>query len=370
MKRYLALALMLALMLGTFAACGDRSESSESEESVQVGIVLPTRAETRWLQDETAFTAAMEDAGFTAEVMFSEGSTAVELSNVDELVEKGVRVLVLCAADANAAGSAVQTAKDAGATVICYDRMVTGIDAVDYYAGFDPYAVGVAQGRYLVEKYAGKNKVPLYLYAGASEDNDALLSFSGAWSVLSSAVQGGQFEIQNCPAAADFVGKELDAVKNHNDLEKILETISTKWDADTTKKLVAANLKAGKKGDVAILAPNDDTARTIADAFSADSTVKNYEITGQGADAASLKYIQEGKQSMTVWKNTATLAKTTCDMVGEILGGGTPAADTTYNNKNKDVPSVQAEIVVVDKAKLDELIANGDFSQADIDSAK
>ena len=80
--------------------------------------------------------------------------------------------------------------------------------------------------------------------------------------------------------------------------------------------------------------------------------------------------LQDGKQSMTVWKNTATLAKTTCDMVSEILGGGTPKTDATYNNQKKDVPSIQAEIVVVDKAKLEELVKNGDFSQDDIDNAK
>ena len=118
MKKFLALLLTLALMLGTLAACGGGGGGEESsdgggEGGVQVGIVLPTKDEPRWLQDEASFTTALESAGFTSEVMFSQGSTATELSNVESLVEKGVKVLVICAQDGAAAGAAVQAAKDA-----------------------------------------------------------------------------------------------------------------------------------------------------------------------------------------------------------------------------------------------------------------
>ena len=375
MKKFLALLLTLALMLGTLAACGGGGGGEESsdgggEGGVQVGIVLPTKDEPRWLQDEASFTTALESAGFTSEVMFSQGSTATELSNVESLVEKGVKVLVICAQDGAAAGAAVQAAKDAGVTVVCYDRLITGTDAVDYYVTFDSFGVGKAQGQYLIDKYAGKKDVPLYLFSGAKTDNNAFICFSGAWSVLNKAVADGQFKIQNCDAIADYVGKELDADKDHDALSKVLGTIDTNWDFNTAKTLAEAALQSGEKGDVAILAPNDGTARAIADAFSADNAVTSYAVTGQDAELASLKYIQDDKQSMTVWKNTATLAKTTCDMVSEILGGGTPKTDATYNNQKKDVPSIQAEIVVVDKAKLEELVKNGDFSQDDIDNAK
>jgi putative multiple sugar transport system substrate-binding protein len=377
MKKYLALLLSLILMLSVLAACGGGGGGEESadtgdggEGGVQVGIVLPTKDEPRWLQDEASFTTALESAGFTSEVMFSQGSTATELSNVESLVEKGVKVLVICAQDGAAAGAAVQAAKDAGVTVVCYDRLITGTDAVDYYVTFDSFAVGVAQGQYLIDAYKDKKDVPLYLFSGAKTDNNAFIFFSGAWSVLNKAVADGQFKVQNCDAIADYAGKELDAEKDHDALSAILGTIDTNWDFNTAKTLAEASLQSGQKGDVAILAPNDGTARAIADAFSADADVSSYVVTGQDAEMASLKYIQEDKQSMTVWKNTATLAKVTCDMVSEILGGGTPKTDATYNNQSKDVPSIQAEIIVVDKPKLEELIGNGDFNQADIDSAK
>ena len=47
--------------------------------------------ETRWVQDEASLTSALENAGLKSEVKFSEGSTATELSNVEDLIEKGMK---------------------------------------------------------------------------------------------------------------------------------------------------------------------------------------------------------------------------------------------------------------------------------------
>ena len=376
MKKYLALLLTLVLTLATLAACGGGSDDSSSDDSdsdkIQAGIILPTKDELRWVQDEVSFQTALENAGFMSEVTFSEGSTAVELSNVEDLIDKGMKVLVICSEDAEAAAKAVETAKDAGVTVICYDRLISGTDAVDYYVTFDSYAVGQAQGRYLIDAFAGKKDVPLYLYAGDASDNNSFLFFSGAWSVLNKAVKDGQFNVQNCPAIEDYAGKELDTKKDHDALEKILRTINTGWDSETTKKLAEANLKSEKekKGDVAILAPNDTTARAAADAFAANKSVKSYVVTGQDAEPASLKYIQKGKQNMTVRKDTSELAKAACDMVNKILAGETPETNSSYDNGAKEVPSYGIECSVVDAESLKQLISDGVYSQDDIDSAK
>lgn len=375
MKKLLVLMLSV-IMVFTLAACGgsgEKKEEKKSEGGTQVGIVLPTKDEPRWLQDEKSFKDALGDAGFTSEVLFSQGDSQKELTNVETLVEDGVKVLVICAQDAAAAGQAVQKAADAGIKVVCYDRLITESEAVDYYVTFNSFQVGVEQGQYLIDKYEGKKNVPLYLYSGAVTDNNAFIFFSGAWSVLNKAVADGQFKVQNCDAIADYVGKELDAEKDHETLSKILGTISTDWDFNKAKTLAESNLtskKADAKGDVAILAPNDGTARAIADAFAADGDVKSYVVTGQDAELASLKYIQDGKQSMTVWKNTATLAKTTCDMVSKILNGEEPETGAEYDNQAKKVPTIEEKVVVLDKDNLQKEIDAGNFDQKEIDSAK
>ena len=348
---------MLALML-VFAlvGCNNNQGGGEEEANLQVGIVLPTKDEPRWLQDEASFSKILGDAGFTSEVMFSQGSPETELKNVESLIEKGVKAIVICAHDATAAGAAVQKARDAGIKVICYDRLITDTDAVDYYVTFNSFDVGVKQGEYLIKAYEGKTDVPLYLYSGAVTDNNAFIFFAGAWSVLNQAVANGQFRVVNCPEIADYSGKALSETADRDVLSKILGTITTNWDFNVAKSLAEGNLAANSaadKGDVAILAPNDGTARAIADAMAADGDITSWVITGQDAEAASLEYIKEGKQSMTVWKNTADLAKTTCDMVNAILGGGTPSTQAKYNNGKIEVPSSETPVTVVTQDNVD-----------------
>ena len=343
---------------------------ASSDGEVQVGIVLPTRDEPRWIQDEASFTSILGDAGFSCEVLFSQGSSATELTNVESLIEKGIDVLVICAQDATAAAQAVEFAHENDVTVICYDRLITDTDAVDYYVTFNSYDVGVQQGQYLIDAYAGQTNVPLYLYSGATTDNNAFIFFAGAWSVLSDAVANGQFTVANCGAISAYAGQVLDVTADHETLSNILGTITTNWDFNTAKSLAEANLvsnDASLKGDCAILAPNDGTARAIADAFSADPDVSSFVITGQDCETASLGYICSGLQSMTIWKNTAELASTTCDMVNDILNNGTPATSTTYNNGTAEVPSNETPVTVITIDNINAPVDAGYVNAADIE---
>ena len=100
------------------------------------------------------------------------------------MISQGIDVLIICAQDASAAAASVEEAKAAGVTVIAYDRLITGTDAVDYYVTFNSFAVGEAQGQYLIDNAPEGKDIPLYLYAGAATDNNAFIFFEGAWSVL------------------------------------------------------------------------------------------------------------------------------------------------------------------------------------------
>lgn len=354
--------------IGPDKVAGDPASGSDAD--LQVGIVLPARDEPRWIQDEASFTSILGDAGFTSEVLFSQGSSAKELSNVESLIDKGIDVLVICAQDATAGVEAVETAHDAGVKVICYDRLVTDTDAVDYYATFNSYEVGVLQGQYLIDAYAGQRDVPLYLYSGATTDNNAFIFFAGAWSVLTEAVANGQFKVANCNAISPYAGQVLDVTDDRDILVDVLSTITTNWDYNTAKSLAEANLiysDGSYKGDCAILAPNDGTARGVADAFNGDPDVTSYVITGQDCETASLGYICSGHQSMTIWKNTAELASTTCDMVNAILNGDEPVTSTTYNNGAVEVPSNETAITVITRENISEPIEAGYVDAEDIE---
>src|SRR5512139_2931442 len=244
------------------------------------------------------------------------------------------------------AAAAVEEAKKAGVKVISYDRLITNTRAVDYFVTFDSRAVGALQAQYLVDRAQGKGN-PLYLYAGALTDPNAFIFFQGAWDVLQPKIADGTFVIKNSSQAA---GHTEIARLTREQTDRIMRQITTNWDANTAKNMAEANLTAASaedKGDVFILAPNDITARAIADVFSADQDVKNFVITGQDAEQDSVQSILDGRQSMTVFKDVRTLVQTTIDTTLALLNGGTPKTQVTYNNGAYDVPSVQSPVISI-----------------------
>lgn len=332
--------------------------------SVQVGIVLPTKDEPRWLQDQAQFESILGDAGFTNQVLFSQGSSATEKTNVETLVSQGIDVLIICAQDGAAAAAAVEAAKAEGVTVIAYDRLITGTDAVDYYVTFDSFSVGAAQGQYLIDNAPTGSGIPLYLYSGAATDNNAFIFFEGAWSVLQPKIADGTFVIANSSEAVALQDK---AELTRDEEAAIIGQITTDWDFNVAKSKAEAHLTAvgaDMKGDVVVLGPNDGTARSIADVFATDKDVSSYIVTGQDAEIASVQYVIDGKQSMTVFKDTRTLAADSVAMAVSILNGETPATDTTYNNEAKDVPAKQTNIVVVTKDNVKAALIDSGYYDA------
>ncbi|MFN8503683.1 sugar ABC transporter substrate-binding protein [Kouleothrix sp.] len=320
--------------------------------AIAVGIVLPTKDETRWTQDEARFKEALDKAGYQVEILFSEKDSAKEKANVESLLTKGIKVLIITPVDGTAAASTAAEARAAGVKVISYDRLIRDTDAVDYYVTFDSVAVGAQQAQYLVDKAGSTKGNPLYLYAGAASDNNAFIFFQGAWGVLQPKVADGTFVIKNSSEAVALQGK---AELTRDEEAKIIGQVTTDWAPDKAKTLAESNLtatSAADKGNVFILAPNDDTARAIGDTFAGDKDVKSFVITGQDAAPASVQYIIDGKQSMTVFKDVRTLVGDAINAAVALLGGKAPNSKGSYNNGKVDVPAIQSPVISVDKANV------------------
>jgi putative multiple sugar transport system substrate-binding protein len=368
---------MISLLVGLsmlLAACATPTAApttaaeqppAAGEATLAVGIVLPTKDEPRWIQDETRFKEALQAAGYEVEILFSQGQSSKEKENVEALLTKGVKVLIICPQDGTAAAAAAEAAGAAGVKVISYDRLIRDTAFVDYYVTFDSIAVGAQQAQYLVDNASGTG-LPLYLYAGASSDNNAFIFFEGAWGVLQPKIADGTFVVKNSSEAVALKDK---ATLTRDEMSKIIGQVTTNWDFNTAKSLAESNLTAttaADKGEVFILAPNDGTARAIADAFAADSDVTAYFVTGQDAEKASVQYIIDGKQSMTVFKDVRTLVDDAIKAAVALLEGKTPEAKGSYNNGAKDVPAIQSPVVSVtkDSVKAD-LIDSGYYPASD-----
>lgn len=358
MKRNVSILLVIVLLFVSIIV-----SFSFAQSKLDVGIVLPTKEEPRWIQDETRFNDALKTAGYSAEILFSQGSSAKEKENVEALITKGAKVLIICPHDGTAAAAAADEARAAGIKVISYDRLIRETEAVDYYVTFDSIAVGEAQAQYLVDKATGSGN-PLYLYAGAATDNNAFLFFEGAWNVLQPKIAAGTFVIKNSSQAVALQGK---STLTRDEMGKIIGQVTTNWDFTVAKNLAEANLtiaKAADKGNVFILAPNDGTSRAIADAFGADNDVKSYVVSGQDAEIPSVQYIIDGKQSMTVLKDVRTLVSDAIAAAVAYLNGKTPEQTNSYNNGKIDVPAKPSVVVTVDKSNVKAALIDSGYYKA------
>lgn len=352
MKKFTS-CLLTGLMVCTtlaFAGCGNSTSTNgtstdSTKTKSEVGIVLPTKAESRWPMAEKQFKAALPDAT----ILYSNGDTATEKTNVESLISKGVKVIVICPQDGTAAAAEVNEANAKGIKVISYDRLIMNTAKVDYYVTFDSVAVGAAQAQYLVDQAKGAGN-HLYLYAGALSDNNAFLFFQGAWSVLQPKIADGTFVIENSSVANSM---KSNATLSHDQLAQIIGQITTNWDPATAKTLAQANLAkatADQKGVTYVLAPNDDTSRSISDTYRADKAITQIYSTGQDFTQASCQYILDGKQSMTVWKSDQKLVDDVKDIVNSVLNNSKPSSIvTTYNNGSSDIAATKAPLTIVTK---------------------
>lgn len=343
-----------------FVGCG------KPKAKLDVGVVLPTKDEPRWVQDEARFLEALKGQA-NVELLFSQGDSGKEKQNVEALLTKGIKVLIICPQDGTAAAAAADAAKKEGVTVISYDRLITNTNSVDYYVTFDSVSVGKAQAQYLVKNLpAGTKGAPLYLYAGAASDNNAFLFFQGGWEILQPLIANGTFVIKNSAEAIALQGKKD---LSRAEMAKIVGQVTTDWNFDVAKKKAADNLtnaKAADKGVCYILAPNDGTARAIADEFSKDKDVSKFYVTGQDAEKASVQYIIDGKQSMTVFKDVRTLVQDAVKMATDVLAGKTPVTTGAYDNGKKQVAAKQTEVITVEKSNVkSSLVDSGYYPASD-----
>jgi len=389
MKKLVSVLLALTLVIGVFAfvGCGQdepadtttdsnvadttedttedvATEDSSSDGGVDIGIVLPTKEEPRWVQDEARFLAAIENTNYNVEVLFSQGDSAKEKQNVETLIAKGIDVLIITPQDGDAAAAAVQAAKEEGITVISYDRLVTNTDAVDYYITFNSVNVGEAQGQYLVDQVEdGTTGNALYLYAGAATDNNAFLFFEGAWNKLQPKIADGTFDVMNSSKAVEYKDKVM---LTREEMGEIIEQVTTDWKPEVALSKAQSHItSAPPVGKTYVLVPNDGTARSIYDQFAKEDGVEIF-ITGQDAEIPSIQYVIDGKQSMTVLKDVRDLVNGAILTATEVLEGNEIKTNGEYDNGAVAVPAIDVPVITVTQDNVaDTIIGSGYYDSSE-----
>ncbi len=349
-KAMLAVSAVAALAL---TGCG-RQDAATSTSSgsgaaaaggTMIGVALPQKTSENWVLAENLFNDGLKAAGYTPNVQFANGGVSEQQNQIQTMVTKGAKVIIVGAIDGSQLGTQLAAAKAAGATVIAYDRLLKNTDAVDYYVAYDNRKVGQLQGQALLDGMKAKKASGPYnieLFAGSPDDANAQVFFDGAMDVLK-------------PKIADGT---LNVVSGQKDFAQV---VTQGWKAENAQKrmdtLLVGNYTSATLDGV--LSPNDTLARAIITSCKAAGKPVPV-VTGQDSEVESVKSIMAGEQYSTINKDTRNLVKASIEMVKAILAGQKPTiTDTTqYNNGVKVVPANLLAPVIVTKANAVEAYAN------------
>ena len=343
MKKILALIVCAMLLLSCTAALAEK-----------VGVSMPTKDLQRWNQDAANMEAMLTEAGYEVDLQFASNDVKTQLDQVENMIAEGADVLVISAIEGSSLGEALAMAKDEGIPVIAYDRLLMDSDGVSYYATFDNYMVGTVQGNFVKDALDLDNAegpFNLEITAGDPGDNNARYFYQGAMDVLNPYIEAGKLVVISGQTAFDDVATP---------------TWASEVAQNRAENILSSFYANGENVD-AWLCSNDSTAQGVVAALDANYNGEWPIVTGQDCDIVSVKNMIAGKQSMSVFKDTRTLAAQVVKMVGQILNGEeVDVNDTeTYNNNVITVPSFLCEPVFADINNYTELLIDSGYYTED-----
>lgn len=352
-RKILVLVIAFASLMSILALGGCSKDSGKKK----IGVSMPTQSLQRWNQDGAYLKEKLEKAGYEVELQYANNDVTQQVSQIENMITSKCEVLIIAAVDGYSLVNVLADAKEEGIPVIAYDRLIMETDAVSYYATFDNYMVGTIQGEYIESALDLKNAAGPFnmeVFAGSPDDNNARFFYQGAYDVLSPYIDAGKLVVVS--GQKDFETCAIPA-----------------WEAETAQNrmddLLTAHYATGTQLDV-VLSPNDSIAIGIANALDNSDYTPGEDwpiITGQDCDIPNMKNIIAGKQSMSIFKDTRTLADQTVAMVNAIVDKKeVPVNDTeTYDNVIKVVPTFLCEPVFGDINNYQELLIDSGYYTED-----
>ncbi|WP_431726869.1 multiple monosaccharide ABC transporter substrate-binding protein [Verrucosispora sp. TAA-831] len=363
-----ALALSMAACSGDGAGSGNTSDEKPSD--LTIGVSMPTQTSERWIADGNSVKEKLEAKGYKVDLQYAGDDIPTQSQQVDQMITRGANVLIIAAIDGTALSGQLQAAADAKIPVIAYDRLIRDSPNVDFYVSFDNYKVGVAQasallvGLGLQTKDGGKGEATgpfnIELFAGSLDDNNAHFFFNGAMDTLKPFIDAGTLKVKSGQT-------------------KIEQVAILRWQQEAAQKrmedLLTSSYNDNSKVD-GVLSPYDGISRGIITALQNAGYRGADEIpvvTGQDAEIASVKLINDGIQSSTIFKDTRLLAEQAVVAGEAFLQEKTPEANDseTYNNGVKVVPSYLLPVETVFKDEIQKvLIDSGYFTAEEVASGQ
>ena len=329
-----------------------------AQDKGTVGIAMPTKSSARWISDGNSMVEQFKAAGYATDLQYAEDDIPNQLAQIENMITKGVNVLVIAAIDGTTLSNALANAAAADIKVIAYDRLIRDSENVDYYATFDNFKVGVQQAETVVaglkERFPDVKPWNVELFGGSPDDNNAFFFYDGAMSVLQPLIDKGVLVVKSGQMGMEKVG-------------------TLRWDGSVAQarmdNLLSANYTDAQLHGV--LSPYDGLSIGIISSVKGvgygSGDLKMPIISGQDAEVPSVKAILRGDQYATIFKDTRELARVTVGMVDAVLGGKEPEINDTktYNNGVKVVPSYLLEPVKVTKDNWKQILVDSGYYKAE-----
>ncbi len=348
-----------AVIIGLVLGLAWLLPQAQAADKGLIGISMPTKSSARWISDGASMVKYFKEKGYTPDLQYADDDIPNQLAQIENMITKGSKVLIIAAIDGTTLSGALQKAADKGIKVIAYDRLIRGSKNVDYYTTFDNFQVGVLQAGSLVDALglkSGKGPFNIELFGGSPDDNNAFFFYDGAMSVLKPYIDSGKLVVRSKQMGMDKVG-------------------TLRWDGAVAQARMDNLLSAfyGKDKVNAVLSPYDGLSIGILSSLKGVGYCTAQQpcpfVSGQDAEVASVKSMLRNEQYSTVFKDTRELAKVTVQLVDDVLAGKKPQINDTktYNNGIKVVPSYLLKPVAVDKTNWKHiLIDSGYYTEAQV----
>ena len=320
----------------------------------RVGVAMPTRTSERWINDGMSIKARLETLGYDVDLQYADDDIELQVSQIESMIRNEADCLVISSIDSTKLVDVLKKARDNGISVIAYDRLLMDTDAVSYYASFDNKKVGILIGEYISEhmklKEASESgrSYTIEFFMGSPDDNNALFLYRGLMEVLKPYLDDG-------------------TLKCRSGRTSFYETCILRWSEDTAQGKCSELIKEYyQNGDLDIACSAfDGFAYGILKAwknagFTEDSLPL---ITGQDAEKNAIRNIAEGRQEMTIYKDTRILAAKCVTMVQALLENSEPEINDTfqYNNNVLTVPAYLCDPVIIDEDNYEEILIGGGY---------
>jgi D-xylose transport system substrate-binding protein len=317
---------------------GGATSTAPRTGAVRIGFSMDTLKEERWQRDKALVEQRAREVGAVLDVQVANGDDAVQVRQCDNLLTKGIDVLIVAPHNGEIAASIVEAAHRRGVPVIAYDRLIRNSD-VDLYTSHQVERIGEMQAEYAVKRQPKGNYV---LIGGSPTDFNAILLRRGQMNVLKPSIDRGDITI-------------------------ISDQFAREWRADEALRITEDALTKTRKNIQAIVASNDGTAGGAISALEAHGLAGKVLVTGQDAQKDAVQRIVRGTQTMTIYKPIQPLAFGAVDAAIKLARKEPVEAKDRVNNGKIDVPSILHAPMAVDRANVDStVIADGYHKREEI----